>query len=169
MGKNISNIHDVIVQEFRPFADEMASNGCSTDEIMRSFRTFVSLRKRKARQKTPIRSVGDFLQGTKFFERVMGPNKASADSNAERRLYDLLNHSKIKFKFQYRIGPYRADFLVNDLVVELDGPHHEARKDYDIRRDDFMRERGYRILRIPVMVLNIDPTLIISEIRELTG
>jgi very-short-patch-repair endonuclease len=33
------------------------------------------------------------------------------------------------------------------LIVELDGPFHAARKDYDAKRDSFLKELGYRVWR----------------------
>jgi very-short-patch-repair endonuclease len=55
-----------------------------------------------------------------------------------------------KFRRQYLIGPYIADFVCTEmnLVIELDGPLHEDRVDYDRRRDKYLRKLGYRIIRI---------------------
>ncbi|HEX3810013.1 MAG TPA: DUF559 domain-containing protein [Rhizomicrobium sp.] len=54
-----------------------------------------------------------------------------------------------KFKRQYLIGPYIADYvcLEKNLIVELDGPLHAQRKHYDEARDAFLREQDYRVLR----------------------
>jgi very-short-patch-repair endonuclease len=54
-----------------------------------------------------------------------------------------------KFSRQMPIGPYFADFLCREamLVVELDGYSHDVQQDYDQRRDLFMVEQGYRVLR----------------------
>jgi very-short-patch-repair endonuclease len=57
----------------------------------------------------------------------------------------------LKFRRQVPVGPYVADFLCVEhrLIVELDGPPHqdEGRKFRDAKRDDWLRERGYRVLR----------------------
>ncbi|EPR08849.1 hypothetical protein M527_08945 [Sphingobium indicum IP26] len=47
------------------------------------------------------------------------------------------------------IGPYFADFLCRELrlMIELDGESHDHSVQYDSRRDDYCRSRGYRILR----------------------
>jgi very-short-patch-repair endonuclease len=34
------------------------------------------------------------------------------------------------------------------LIVELDGPIHEQRKEYDKSRDDILKSMGYNVLRI---------------------
>jgi very-short-patch-repair endonuclease len=54
-----------------------------------------------------------------------------------------------KFRRQVPIGPYIADFLCADrmFIVELDGPFHAARKDYDTARDRYLEELGYRVWR----------------------
>ncbi len=52
------------------------------------------------------------------------------------------------FRRQHRIGPYIVDFvcLKARLVVEVDGTQHQD-SDYDRRRDDFVRSRGFQVLR----------------------
>ena len=53
-----------------------------------------------------------------------------------------------KFVRQFPIGPYFADFCCRDvmLVVELDGSQH-IESAYDDRRDAFIVEQGYSVLR----------------------
>ena len=53
-----------------------------------------------------------------------------------------------QFVRQHPIGPYFADFCCRKkkLVVELDGSQH-ADSQYDRRRDEVMRARGYSVLR----------------------
>jgi very-short-patch-repair endonuclease len=55
-----------------------------------------------------------------------------------------------KFKRQYPIGPYIADFvcLEEKLIVELDGGQHATRQKYDRERDAFLMAKGFRVLRI---------------------
>jgi very-short-patch-repair endonuclease len=35
------------------------------------------------------------------------------------------------------------------LIIELDGGQHSARRDYDARRDAWLREQGFEVLRFP--------------------
>lgn len=91
--------------------------------------------------------------------------QGGADSKAELIFYDLLTENKIPFKFQYKISPYRVDFLIQDwLVFEIDGPMHK--KDYDDRRDKYIRKMGYEVMRAPLSVLMISPQVFIEEIKE---
>ncbi|MEK7218160.1 MAG: DUF559 domain-containing protein [Patescibacteria group bacterium] len=57
-----------------------------------------------------------------------------------------------KFCRQVNIGPYVADFLCreNRLIVEVDGGIHESLKqrEHDAGRDAYLRERGFRIVRV---------------------
>ena len=47
------------------------------------------------------------------------------------------------------IGPYICDFVCPEaaIVIELDGSQHLDTAAYDSRRDDFLRSRGFRVLR----------------------
>ena len=73
------------------------------------------------------------------------------DNIAEATLWNELRGRKLggyKFVRQFPIGPYFADFLCRErkLVVELDGSQH-ADSQYDRQRDEFMRSKGFSILR----------------------
>jgi very-short-patch-repair endonuclease len=55
-----------------------------------------------------------------------------------------------KFTRQFPIGPYFADFACRQywLLIEVDGSQH-FQSEYDQRRDAFLLEEGYSILRVP--------------------
>jgi len=59
----------------------------------------------------------------------------------------------LKFRRQVPIGKYVVDFLCVErrFIVELDGPPHDRpeRREHDAARDAYLRDRGYRILRLP--------------------
>ena len=64
-----------------------------------------------------------------------------------------------KFRRQHPIGPYFVDFYcpAARLVVEVDGPRHdEWAAAYDARRQAWLECEGYRVLRIPVSVVDED-------------
>jgi very-short-patch-repair endonuclease len=78
-------------------------------------------------------------------------NLRQRDNRAEALLWLDLKRRKLggwKFTRQFPIGPFFADFCCREarLVVELDGSHH-ADSAYDRRRDEFMRQHGFSILR----------------------
>jgi very-short-patch-repair endonuclease len=73
-------------------------------------------------------------------------------THAERVLWQRLRRRQLagfKFRRQHSVGPYICDFacLEASIVVELDGSQHAEQSDYDMRRDNFLRSRGFRVLR----------------------
>jgi very-short-patch-repair endonuclease len=69
---------------------------------------------------------------------------------AERRLWAMLRNRRMPFKFkrQHVIDPYIVDFacLERSLIVEADGSQH-ADKICDRRRDAYLRQLGFQVLR----------------------
>ena len=71
----------------------------------------------------------------------------------EKLFWSMVRNRKLggyKFKRQFSIGPYIADFvcLEEKLIVELDGPFHVGRKAYDEARDAFLHAQGFRVIRL---------------------
>jgi very-short-patch-repair endonuclease len=70
---------------------------------------------------------------------------------AERRLWSMLRDRRLpsfKFKRQHVIAPYIVDFicLQRRLIIEADGGQH-VESLADRRRDAYLRDRGFRVLR----------------------
>jgi len=148
------------MREFGEFAAQMARSGSTKSDIVRAF---------QAQMKIKTVRYYDNLKGLKSFKEVFSSMNIapSAGSKAEIIFYEMLTKSGIVFKFQYKIGPYTADYLVcGYLIVELDGPKHN--KAHDDSRDRYMRGKGYRILRVPLFVLVSCPEAVIDEIKEAT-
>jgi very-short-patch-repair endonuclease len=77
-------------------------------------------------------------------------------TSAETILWSKLRLGRqhgFRFRRQHPIGPYIADFacIRARVVVELDGATHSTDEEraYDSRRNSFMRELGWRVLRFP--------------------
>ena len=75
-------------------------------------------------------------------------------SPPEARLWNVLRMDPLRafhFRRQVPIGPYYADFASHaaKLVIEVDGGQHftDAGLAHDTRRDAFLRQRGYRVVR----------------------
>jgi very-short-patch-repair endonuclease len=72
-------------------------------------------------------------------------------TETEKIMWRLLRDRRfqgVKFRRQVPIGPFVADFASTEhrLVTELDGSQHaESRR--DIRRDTFLADAGWRVLR----------------------
>ncbi len=75
-----------------------------------------------------------------------------SQTNAEGLLWHYLRDKQLagyKFRRQQPIGPYIVDFacMPQKLLIELDGGQHAEQHTYDKKRDEFLREKGYKILR----------------------
>ena len=73
-------------------------------------------------------------------------------TDAEGLLWCYLSGKQLagyKFRRQQPIGPYIVDFVCmsQKLVIELDGSQHAEQHTCDERRDDYLRGKGYKILR----------------------
>lgn len=80
-------------------------------------------------------------------------NLRQNQTDAEGLLWHYLRGKQLgghKFRRQQPIGPYIADFacMPSKLLIELDGGGHAEQQSYDERRDAYLRERGYRVLRV---------------------
>ena len=55
----------------------------------------------------------------------------------------------VHFRPQHAIGNYVVDFCAprKKLIVELDGSQHLEQEDYDTERAEFLKSKGYEILR----------------------
>ena len=96
-------------------------------------------------------------------------------TDAERRLWSALRGRQIgaRFRRQAPIGPYIAGFACFDprLIVEVDGGQHDGRRDYDNRRDGWLKSQGFDVLRFwnNEVLENTEGVLerILSELRVL--
>jgi very-short-patch-repair endonuclease len=83
---------------------------------------------------------------------------------SERTLWAALRRSQLEYRFrrQEPVGPFIVDFvcLSRRLVVEVDGAHHDWLES-DAARDEFLRRRGFRVLRFAnrAVALELDNVL----------
>jgi very-short-patch-repair endonuclease len=73
-------------------------------------------------------------------------------TDAEKRLWGRLRAGQLNglvFRRQEPIGSYVVDFVCTcaKLVVEVDGGQH-ADNANDVERDAFLRDQGFRVLRV---------------------
>ena len=75
-----------------------------------------------------------------------------------------------KFRREYPIPPYTVDFccVALKLIVEIDGDHHQTDegRQHDERRDRFLSEKGYEVVRIPGYRVLRDPTAVQRLIEQ---
>jgi very-short-patch-repair endonuclease len=75
-----------------------------------------------------------------------------------------------KFRREYPIPPYTADFCCVELklILEIDGVEHftEDGRQCDRVRDDFLESQGYRVVRIAGYDVTGEPSLCLKRIEE---
>ncbi len=77
-------------------------------------------------------------------------------TEGEKRLWSELRAFRhlygVHVRRQAPVGPYFPDFIIQEhrLIIEVDGEHHhtEAGQERDAKRDAWLREIGYRTIRI---------------------
>ncbi|MGO9453274.1 MAG: endonuclease domain-containing protein [Candidatus Binataceae bacterium] len=74
------------------------------------------------------------------------------ESKVERKLWWIVRDRRLagyKFRRQFPIGEYSADFCCFEkrLIVEVDGVQHENTAEEDLKREEFLRAAGFRIIR----------------------
>ena len=94
----------------------------------------------------------------------------SATTPTEQLLWQALRGGKlgVVFRRQVPIGRYIADFYAPAarLVVEVDGGWHRSRRAADRRRDEWMRRRGYRVIRLSATFVQSNPGAAAERIRD---
>jgi very-short-patch-repair endonuclease len=73
-------------------------------------------------------------------------------TNAEQKLWRHIRSRQIygcKFRRQTPIGQYIVDFvcLEKKFIVELDGGQHAEQQEYDHHRSEWLKSRGFRVIR----------------------
>jgi very-short-patch-repair endonuclease len=96
------------------------------------------------------------MRGADHFQRTRGRDLRKDPTSAEAALWGKLRGRRLsgwKFVRQEPVGPYFADFACRGarLVVEVDGATHSTDEElaYDARREAYLCEEGYRVLRFP--------------------
>jgi len=94
----------------------------------------------------------------------------------ERLLWNALSmlrlETGLRFRRQHPLPPYFADFVCVKarLIVELDGPSHDVRQDYDAKRETELRTQGWMIMRFSNEEIenNLEGVvlIIIEKVRE---
>jgi very-short-patch-repair endonuclease len=105
--------------------------------------------------------------GARFIARELRKKQTPAEQAMWRLLRDRRLHD-LKLRRQFPIGSFVVDFCCYELrlVIELDGEVHSEPRQvaHDENRDDYIRSRGYRILRFPNQRVFDDPGGVLDEV-----
>ena len=91
-------------------------------------------------------------------------------TEAEKILWEHLKGDKlgVRFRRQHMIECFIPDFVALSckLIIEVDGEVHKFQKEYDSEREQFLIEKGYRLIRFEndEVLKNIES--VIERIRE---
>ena len=113
----------------------------------------------------------------KIYNKSLVKNAQSLRKNMtpeEKHLwYDFLKRLPMKTHRQYNIGNYIVDFYIptKRLVIEIDGIQHttEENSKKDQTRDNFLKEQGLNVLRIPNENINKSFTAVCQVILDHIG
>ncbi len=88
---------------------------------------------------------------------------------SEKRLWASLRARRLegyKFRKQHALGRFIVDFCCTraKLVIEVDGPIHSDRKEYDLERTQVLRTYGYRVLRYANQQIDDDLDTVLESI-----
>lgn len=86
----------------------------------------------------------------KIFRRAKALSRNATP--AEEKLWARLRAHRLgdaHFRRQHAIGNYIVDFCAprRKLIIELDGSQHLEQQDYDAERTEFLKSKGYKVLR----------------------
>ena len=90
------------------------------------------------------------MRGEKLQKKARILRKNMTD--AERAIWKSVRNRQLggfKFRRQKPIGPFIVDFVCIEkkMVIEIDGGQHALNTAHDVKRSEFLRNRGYKILR----------------------
>jgi very-short-patch-repair endonuclease len=95
------------------------------------------------------------MRSLRQFEAARSRDLRHNQTPAEQKLWSKLRGRQLggaKFVRQEPIGAYFADFVCREekLIVEVDGATHSTEQELlnDARRETFLREAGFRVLRV---------------------
>jgi very-short-patch-repair endonuclease len=88
---------------------------------------------------------------------------------SEKRLWAQLRARRLggyKFRRQHALGRFIVDFCCTKakLVIEVDGPIHSDRKEYDAERTHVLQTYGYCVLRFSNQQVDDDSDSVLESI-----
>lgn len=118
----------------------------------------------------PERRFRNIRSRTQPWKRRAACRMARNPTFPEKLLWSRLRDKKLGVRFhrQKIILGYIADFWCPraGLVVEVDGPCHDARKAYDAHRDAVLRRRGIETMRFPAAAVNRNLAAVVAMIAD---
>jgi len=107
-----------------------------------------------------------------FVEKVLAGLSNKEGTSIERKVAKILEELNIEFEKQKVISRSIVDFYIpnGNKIIEADGDYWHnlpGAKERDLRRDSFLKDKGYRILRITETEINDNPIPKIKDFLKL--
>src|SRR6476660_6642035 len=107
-------------------------------------------------------------RGRREQSKTLRREQSPAERKLWRALRECLPLQKTHFRRQVAIGNFIADFCAQGpkLIIEVDGEQHgeDAARAHDSRRDQFLVEAGYRVLRFSTRDVNFEMSSVLDTI-----
>jgi very-short-patch-repair endonuclease len=107
-----------------------------------------------------------------FYHLLKEQRKEMRDNmtEAEKILWENLKSNKlgIKFRRQHLIECFIPDFVALSckLIIEVDGEIHNFQKKYDFEREQFLIQKGYRLIRFKNDDILNNLEMVLKKIKE---
>ncbi len=93
---------------------------------------------------------------------------------AERLVWNVLRNRSfhnLKFVRQFPIEPYIVDFCCRSrkLVIEIDGSAHSDQRHYDQTRTNFLKSKGYKVIRFKNHHIQEDVNNFVIALESILG
>ncbi len=115
-----------------------------------------------------MQNIGRYQNKSSFIEKRRDLRRNQ--TKAERELWLKIRNSQlgVKFRRQYNIDYYIVDFYCHELglIIELDGWVHgeDEQKKKDKQREEYLKNKGYKILRYRNEQIKDDFEAVIQDI-----
>lgn len=166
MNKITEKLLNKTLDKIRPLVADMARSGMSAAKIAEHVECYKNTKIRAflAQDESESLKISDISEG--ILKSLEGKRNDNKGNKTEYIFYDVLKRNEIDFYFQYNIGPYRVDYLIaGSIVFEGDGPHHLETKEYDAKRDQYLENMGYQVVRMPWDIAALVQDDLIKEIK----
>ena len=101
------------------------------------------------------------------FQTALPSEYLKCESPIERKLFNALTSNGYLVYSQHKVGKYRGDLLIPPrLIIECDGKDWHQNKAKGGRRDKFIRQQGYEVIRFSGSRINGDIKGVLRDIEK---
>ncbi|MBI3331862.1 endonuclease domain-containing protein [Candidatus Peregrinibacteria bacterium] len=111
-----------------------------------------------------------FVDGSTRKAQYLRKHQTTAEKILWRRLRNRQLYG-LKFRRQFPIGKYVVDFMCLDsrLAIELDGNSHQFREKTDMKKQIFLEQQGFTLLRYSNNQIKFNLEMSLVQIAQKAG